>query len=297
LSQSIAWARAIDAASGRAFAVFSPDEGVGGIVFATADPATRTLAFECVNGPILDWDSDQAAPRQLATFATAVARLHPRFGTLKMRPRWLAADSPSRLQSLPIPAAGTSHAATLKLSLDARVEERFSPRLRRTLTASERAGATAWWEDLAPSQVADFAPRMAYFARAKGFSVPPVTWFLALTQSASECERLRFGLARAQADGAECQLLIAFHGNEAHYLFGHESRATGTRAAISPSALAHRLAIRKALELGMTAYDFNGFLEDASPEHPYAGVCRFKAQFGGELVRYEVPELWVTNEN
>jgi hypothetical protein len=130
---------------------------------------------------------------------------------------------------------------------------------------------------------------MQRFGCTQGFTVPPQEWFVALTHESPD--DLRFGIVTAASGDAECQLLIALHGTEAHYLFGHESRKENMRSALSPSAVAHRFAIRQARQFGMKIYDFNGYLENAADHDQYAGVCRFKAQFGADLVRYEVPEF------
>lgn len=294
LAQTLPWARAIEAVSGRAYAVFSPDESAGGLVFAVADPATRGALFECVNGPLLAWDDPVAAPRQLATFATAVSRLHSRFQSLALRPRWLEGRSASRLALLPASPCAETRATTLKLDLAQgaeAAEQRFHPRLRRTLAATIRAGVDVAWQETSAAEIAGFAPRMAYFGRARGFAVPPVAWFLALTLTASGADRLRFGIVRARAPGTECELLVALHGAEAHYLFGHESRAPGARGAVSAAAAAHRFVVRMAADAGLRTYDLNGYVEAPASGHPYASIARFKAQFGGEVVRYEVPEL------
>lgn len=291
LAQSLAWGHAIEAVSGRVHAVFSPEESVGGLVFET--PSKDGVQFECVNGPLLDWDDEIAVKRQLAVFATAVSRLDTRFARLVLRPRWPKNEALKKLERLPIPSAGATFAATLKLSLEPErnPESSFTARLKRTLRLAERAAVSARWQDLDTANLVEFALAAQIFGRTRGFTVPPIFWFKGLTGSGDPT--VRFGIVTAQTPGNEtgCQLLIALHGPEAHYLFGHEWRSDATRAAISPSAFAHRFAIRHALQQKMKSYDFNGTLENPEPGHPYAGVAAFKAQFGAELVRYEVPEL------
>jgi len=288
LAQSIAWGHAIEAVSGQVHVVFSPEESVGGIVFATR--SGEAVQFECTNGPLLDWDDESAAKRQLAVFATAVSRLDSRFARLVLRPRWLKGVAPRKL---PIAPAAVSFAATLKIPLShgQNPENTFTPRLRRTLRNSDRARITAQWEELTSSRLVEFALAAQAFGRARGFTVPPIFWFKALTDSSDSS--LRFGLVSARSPNGDmgCQLLIAYFEDEAHYLFGHEWRLPGARATLSPSAIAHRFAIHHAREAQMKSYDFNGTLESADPTHTYAGVARFKAQFGGQMVRYEVSEL------
>jgi hypothetical protein len=298
LAQTLPWGRAIDAAGGRAYVVFNPEERVGGQLFATADPRTRTITFECTNGPLLDYDAPEKAPRQLATFAQAASRLHSRFQSLVIRPRWRPSVTDSRLRNLPTPESTRTRAATLRLKLNAQADPTlaFSPRIQRTLRVSDKAGATARIDPVTPGGIAEFAPKMAYFGCANGFAVPPVTWFLALTDTQG-IDATSYHLIHAECEGAEAQLLVAFVSDEAHYLFGHESRAPDARASRSPSAVAHRLAIRTAWERGLRAYDFNGALhpstqsDDEAASHPYQGVHAFKSQFGASLHLYEAPEF------
>ncbi|MEO5969717.1 MAG: hypothetical protein ABIQ95_07290, partial [Bdellovibrionia bacterium] len=89
LSQTLAWARAINAVSGKAYLVFSPEEKVGGIIFGmpvTSNSNDERIRFECINGPLLNWDNSEMAPRQLATFALATSKLEPNFHSLSLRP-------------------------------------------------------------------------------------------------------------------------------------------------------------------------------------------------------------------
>src|SRR5690606_9161990 len=112
LAQTLVWAEAIDAVHGLAYAVFSPDEGVGGLLFSE-----QGQRFECVNGPLLAWDEPSASPRQLATFAMAVSKLDRRFETLSLRPRWDRSRLAERLSHLPIAPHAIDHAATRLLRL------------------------------------------------------------------------------------------------------------------------------------------------------------------------------------
>jgi hypothetical protein len=294
IAQTLTWAYAIAAAGGTPSLIFDPEECVGGIVFSTQDPVTKKFRYECVNGPLLDWDDAKAAPRQLATFAMAVSKLDPaRFQSLSIRPRWREGQSARRLPLLPIQAFASTQATTLHLDLTGENPEiSFEPRLKRTLRVSEKNGITAHWDDLHAENLADFSKKMAFFGSEREFTVPSPAWFKALT---SGDDSLRFALVTATTlgDEAQCQLLIALHGTEAHYLFGHETRATGLQSSLSPSAIAHRFAIRKSIQAGMKIYDFNGFMENVPTGHSYAGVTEFKRQFGATVVRYEVPEFQI----
>ena len=160
--------------------------------------------------------------------------------------------------------------------------ETHSPRLR------AGKGITARWEALNSSNLVEFALACQAFghARVHGAAHLLVQGAYRLTGGPERAIRTR-DRARTSQNDAGCQLLIALHGDEAHYLFGHEWRGENSRARpLSPSAVAHRLAIHHALEQKMSSYDFNGALEHPEPGNPYSGVSEFKAQFGGKLICY-----------
>ncbi len=298
LSQTLSWARAIQGAALSAYLVFSPDELTGGVVFAS--PLRGGLRFECINGPLLDWDEPQKSVRQLATFATAVSRLDSRFVSLMISPRWQEGTLAKRLLSLPLDAQADSRAATLVLPLDRspqEVEKSFNSRLRRTLAKCDRSKVRAEWRPVSQENLRGFHDKMVIFAHRKGFAVPPISWFEGLLSPespddpATEVPEFWFASAWDEITGAQAQLMIAFHAREAHYLFGFENRPAGGRSGVSPAAAAHRLAIRQSIEAGMVCYDFNGYVEHPEVGNPYAGVCEFKAQFGGKIHRYEIPHF------
>ncbi len=286
LAQTLRWARATESVGRRCFLAASPDEGVGGVVFS--EDGER---FECVNGPLLDWDSEHA-PRQLATFAMAVSKLG-KFRALTLRPRWAPDALEQRLARLPLEPFAVERAATVQVRVLPSPEAQraaLSPRLQRTLEVGEREGVVSSWEET--FDLREFAAAMREFGRAHEFTVPPDAWFEKLLAPAPECEPLRFGLARASAgEGSKAELLIAKLWSRSYYLFGYEKRPVALRAALSPMAAAHWRALEHAASARTALYDLNGYVEDPPADHPYAGVSRFKDQFAGLVVPYAVPEF------
>jgi hypothetical protein len=270
LGQTLAWVDAMEATGIPAYLVFSPEEGAGGTVFQTPGGDGD---YECVNGPVLDWDDPAAAPRQLATFAMAVSKAAPRFRSLTLKPRWEPERAEARLARLPVEAAASAEAATIVVPLlDSEDEQRarFSQRLRRTLA---QAGAVAAdWLPARGEALDSFADSMARFGEKREFFVPPPGWFRGLVASDPDAYWLSVT--------AEAKLLIAFANGRAHYLFGH-----------GPAAAAHWRAMREARARGAREYDLNGYVVDAPADHPYRSVCEFKEQFGGRVIRYFSPEF------
>ncbi len=299
LSQTMTWAHAAEAVlRGTAYAVFSPDERVGGLVFSSS-AAEGGRVYECVNGPLIHWDDPLAAPRQLATFATAVARAAGDFRSIKICPRWRVEEEASRLSALPFEPTSSSDAATMRVALRFTDEEQkgaLHPRLRRSISQSERAGVRTEWTAPDGAGIAAFAETMQEFGKRKGFYVPTTPWFDVLVNGRwVEREGICFRVCTAQAEGVRAGILIAQCDSRAHYLFGYEERDVGVKSAISPAAAAHWRAMRECAELGVLEYDLNGYVSDLPAGHPYRGVCEFKDQFKGRVVRYCSPEFEIAN--
>jgi lipid II:glycine glycyltransferase (peptidoglycan interpeptide bridge formation enzyme) len=77
-------------------------------------------------------------------------------------------------------------------------------------------------------------------------------------------------------------IVTLFRGKQATYLYGASSNIK--RNLMAPYALQWK-AMQDAKAFGCTVYDLFGIPPDESPEHPMAGLYRFKTGFGGAIVR------------
>lgn len=84
--------------------------------------------------------------------------------------------------------------------------------------------------------------------------------------------------------------IMLFYGESALYLYG--GSAEEFRNLMAPYLL-HWQIIKDAKEAGLSEYNFLGIAPDDNPSHPWAGITRFKKQFGGEQVdilgSYDLP--------
>lgn len=78
-------------------------------------------------------------------------------------------------------------------------------------------------------------------------------------------------------------VLVSFFGGTATYLHGASSDKL--RALMAPYLL-QWIAIKDAKKRGMKFYDFGGVSPQNSPQHPWAGISRFKRGFGGSEVSF-----------
>lgn len=84
--------------------------------------------------------------------------------------------------------------------------------------------------------------------------------------------------------------IIVYSGKSAIYMFG--SSSDENKNLMAPYLL-HWQIIKEAKADGYKEYDFFGIAPDDNPRHPWAGVTRFKKQFGGReetiLGSYDLP--------
>ena len=205
LSQTLSWAAASELGTDGSFVVFQPTEGVGGVVFRWRS-ASGKYQYECVNGPLLDWDSKDQAPRQLATFAQAVTQLG-NFESLTIRPRWETQTLESRLENLPVEPFQTDLAATIQIQLsEARPQERLS----RAALRAEKAGASLERMPLVPGpELTALAGRLQSFARANGFSTPPAEWFEKWIRAMAPEDQLKLEHVRVAVPGGRTSEILA----------------------------------------------------------------------------------------
>jgi lipid II:glycine glycyltransferase (peptidoglycan interpeptide bridge formation enzyme) len=76
-------------------------------------------------------------------------------------------------------------------------------------------------------------------------------------------------------------IVVLFRGKEATYLYGASSNAK--RNLMAPYALQWK-AMQDAKKYGCTVYDLFGIPPNEDPDHPMAGLYRFKTGFGGTII-------------
>ncbi|MDR1319560.1 MAG: peptidoglycan bridge formation glycyltransferase FemA/FemB family protein, partial [Treponema sp.] len=125
-------------------------------------------------------------------------------------------------------------------------------------------------------------------ARRDGIAVHSAAYYRALFEVVNGAE------GRAEKDGAELRLYLAqregnalaavitlFRGAEAVYLYGASSDRN--RNLMAPYLLQWQ-AMKDAKAAGCTAYDLFGIPPNEDPDHPMAGLYRFKTGFGGRIL-------------
>jgi len=92
---------------------------------------------------------------------------------------------------------------------------------------------------------------------------------------------VRLWIARYEGK-ALAAIVTLFRGDEAVYLYGASS---DERRELMPAYALQWTAMRAAKAAGCASYDLFGIPPFDDPEHPMAGLYRFKSGFGGKIVR------------
>ncbi len=101
---------------------------------------------------------------------------------------------------------------------------------------------------------------------------------------------------RKKGGGLKIRLVFALHGGEAAaaaivaeyggtMTYLHGASAASKRSVMAPNLL-HWSLIREAKSRGFDKYDFWGVAPTDDPDHPWAGITRFKTGFGGRHESY-----------
>ena len=97
-----------------------------------------------------------------------------------------------------------------------------------------------------------------------------------------DCNELTLRLYTAIHEGETIASIVTlFRGRYATYLYGATS---DSKRSLMPSYALQWKAIRDAKEAGCQFYDFFGIPPDDNPNHPMAGLYRFKTGFGGKII-------------
>jgi len=119
-----------------------------------------------------------------------------------------------------------------------------------------------------------------------GIAVHSAEYYRALFEEAlngnSQAVPTQLRLYTAAHEGDELAAIVAlFRGKQATYLYGASSNIK--RNLMAPYALQWK-AMQDAKAFGCAVYDLFGIPPDESPDHPMAGLYRFKTGFGGRIV-------------
>ena len=288
LSQGIAWGRAIRAAGGECFVVFSPERRVSALFMISGNEA------ECVNGPVMDWTRTPSAQELNEQFGMVVYALHqslPHLKSIRLRPR-LSQEGLQFLQAnLAFPMDRIDQARTRLIVLESTREHQWnalSPRIRHEISRAQRSGVRVTVRS-AQERFPDFWSQVRPFYQARGLYVPEASFVEALLQDSE----LRGQVISATHEPSQSvsEILVIDYKGVAYYFYAHESRGEGCPN-VSLNACAQWEAMKELISRGVKGYDLNGLIHPENQKgenEAYRGVDAYKRKFRGETVDYASP--------
>lgn len=124
------------------------------------------------------------------------------------------------------------------------------------------------------------------------FRYHPLVYYHAMQQALSPAGMFTVAIAERADKVLAAHLLISFAGM---VTYAHGASSSQQREAMAPHLLQWE-SIKWAKASGATRYDFFGVApEQASSDHPWAGITRFKLGFGGMREVYAGAHDWVSD--
>lgn len=253
----------------------------GGTLFSyPAEEGERFIV--CPEGPVLPWH-DTARARKGLRKLLAVVQEDPERGRslgLRIEPH-LPPPAPSLLRNWSRAPIDLTPLHTLMLDLtlsDPELKAQMVPKGRYNLGLAERHGVRITSStDL--GDMARFYTLFAETARRNDFFQEPYGFFLNLGAALFPTRATLYFAEWEEKTLAA--ILVVYCGRRATYLYGG---STALHREVMPNYLLQWTAAQEARERGCVEYDLYGYEPFGLTDHLYAGISRFKKQFGGKRV-------------
>jgi len=221
-------------------------------------------------------------------------KLKPLLGSacvfIRFDPPWLIEKSEDALlqgQSLKRAAATVQAPDTVLVNLSNSCEQLLSqmkPKWRYNIQLSAKKGVQV--KCGGETELETFYALLKETSVRDGIAVHSFDYYKTLYKICTECEKdgknIQIRLYTAVHENETiASIMVLFYGECASYLYGASSNIK--RNLMSPYALQWK-AMQDAKEAGCLYYDLFGIPPNDDPNHPMAGLYRFKTGFGGQIV-------------
>jgi len=235
----------------------------------------------CPEGPVLPWD-DIATVRSALRALVELVKEMPNSLGLRIEPH-LPKPLPSVLRNWGDAPTDLTPEDTLILDLaqsEAELLAKAHPKCRYNLHVADRDGI----EITASQDISDvhrFYALMLETSGRTGFFVEPLGFFLNLFSTAFDRNAAELFLACHEGK-LLAAIFVLYFGRRATYLYGASSSSGRNHM---PAYPLHRAAMAQARVRGCIEYDMYGIDAFERRDHLYAGITRFKKQWGGSVHR------------
>jgi peptidoglycan pentaglycine glycine transferase (the first glycine) len=263
--------------------LFAGEQLFGGGIFYAAPNCKGAGFLTAPDGPVLPWDDPESAECGLQLLLESIEAEARSLGTMALRiaPR-LVPPQPDVLRGFAQAPIGLTEHKTMYLDLQPDTEsllKGIKPKARYNIGLAERRGVRIR-EESSLTAARNFYTVMQAVGKRDGFSVEPLSFFIAFIDSLCPPGLARVFFAEHDGDVLGALLMVTF-GERSTYLYGG---TTDVKRNLMGGYALQWAAIKAAQESGAKIYDFWGYDPTASPDNSYAGFSRFKSQFCGESV-------------
>ena len=283
--QSSAWA-AFKRAEGYLtprYGLFQEGELRGGASLLLYPHGRESGFVLCPEGPVLPWADVNLARSSLRLLIEEARKLAVQHGALGLRIEpHLSLPRPSLLRNWTRAPIDLTPNYTLMQDLtlpEAVLRANMHPKGRYNLGLAERHGV----EVVASVDMADMRRFYDVFweTSLRGrFFAEPYGFFLNLGAALFPANRASLFIAKWQGETLAA-ILVVFFGRRATYLYGGSSTRHRN---VMPNYALHWAAMQAARERGCVEYDWYGYDPFGQPGHLFAGISRFKTQWGAKRV-------------
>jgi len=250
---------------------------VNGFTFKSRDGAEF---LTCPEGPVLDWSEPELARHALRELTRYVETNVANVVGVRIQPQLLT-PAPRYLKNWSRGPLDITPDATLFVDLtldEAQVLAQMKPKGRYNLRQAQKHGV----EVVARTDVsamADFHSLFQETACRNGIYAEGLGFFLDLAAALFPSGMAELLLARwnGRLLGG---LVVVYFGRRATYLYGG---STSENRNVMPNYALQWEAVNRARVRGCSEYDFYGIDAAGRQGHLYAGISRFKAQWGGNV--------------
>jgi lipid II:glycine glycyltransferase (peptidoglycan interpeptide bridge formation enzyme) len=261
--------------------LFEGDTLVGGAIAYTFPSLPGAGLAVCPDGPVLDWESPEAASHlQALLLAVRKAPAGRQIVAARVEPR--LERLPACLRDLPRGPVDLVPDETLLVALgaEAAMLAQMKPKGRYNARLAVRRGVEVA-SSTDSTDVHELYHVLEQTARYQDFRLEPKRFFINLLQALlPDLGRLAF--ARYKGITLAAALTVR-HGATVTFLYGGH-------LPLFPEVMAsyalHWHLLREAADAGYRRYDFYGYVAPGRAEHPYDRFSRFKEKFGGRPVRW-----------
>ena len=260
-------------------ALLQDDKLIGGASLLRFPLAGQPSFILCPEGPVLPWGEVAVARRALREL-TGIAKEMPNSLGLRIEPH-LPTPLPSLLRNWTDAPTDLTPSDTLMLDLRLSEDELLAqahPKCRYNLKIADRDGVEVQvTQDMSIAH--DFYELLQETSNRTDFFIEPLGFFLGLLSELFASNTGEVFVARRQGK-LLAAIVVVYFGRRATYLYGASSSADRRHM---PAYALHRAAMSAARSRGCIEYDMYGIDAFERRDHLYAGITRFKKQWGGTI--------------